>query len=285
MPKNKIASIMPTRRNLKFNVRPERALNWHQDGLHMSQFLNTMSLFFPVGERFFIDSVRNYRDLVKDPELQKAVTAFIGQEAMHGREHDEYNEFVARQGVPIEAQEKAVETLLNFLQKRTPKAFQLSGTIALEHLTAILADGLLSLPEIMDGADPDYRALWNWHALEETEHKAVAFEVYQLAMGDDSDAGAYALRSFALVLATGIFFSIFIPYLVHNVRIKGGLFSIKGWRSVWKHALGTPGIFRYIAPQWLDWFRPGFHPWDHDNRQFLEEIDTLLADVLEKQAA
>jgi predicted metal-dependent hydrolase len=278
-------NIMPIRRNLKFNVRPERALDWHQDGLHMSQFLNTMSLFFPVGERFFIDSVRKYRGMVKDEELKKAVTAFIGQEAMHGREHDEYNEYVAAGGVPIEKQEKLVEDLLNAIQKYTPDAFQLAGTVALEHLTAILADGLLSLPSIMDGADPDYRALWNWHALEETEHKAVAFDVFQLGVGTDDDLKAYALRSFALALATAIFFAIFIPYYLHNVRIKGGLFSLSGWRSVWQHSWGKNGIFRYITPKWLDWFRPGFHPWDHDNREYLEQIDTLLADVLEKQAA
>ena len=82
-------SILPIRRNLKFNLNPAKALTWHRDGLNVSQFLNTMSLFFPVGERFFIDSVRHYRDQITDSELKKAVTAFIGQEAMHGREHEE----------------------------------------------------------------------------------------------------------------------------------------------------------------------------------------------------
>jgi predicted metal-dependent hydrolase len=277
--------VLPTRRNLKFKLRPERALDWHQDGLNVSQFLNTMSLFFPVGERFFIDSVRAFRDQVDDPELEEAVKAFIGQEAMHGREHEEYNEAIAAQGVPIEAQEKFVDNLLRFLQRTTPRAFQLSATVALEHLTAILADGLLNLPEIMDGADEDYKALWNWHALEETEHKSVAFDVYRTVMGDDSDPGSYALRSSALVLATGIFFALFIPYYLHNVRIQGGLFSVQGWRSVWRHTWGRKGIFRFMTPNWLDWFRPGFHPWDHDNQHFLEQIDTLVTDVLDKRDA
>ena len=98
-------SILPIRRNLKFNLNPAKALTWHRDGLNVSQFLNTMSLFFPVGERFFIDSVRHYRDQITDSELKKAVTAFIGQEAMHGREHEEYNDFVAQAGIPLHAQE------------------------------------------------------------------------------------------------------------------------------------------------------------------------------------
>ncbi len=69
-------NILPTRRNLRFKLNPSKALTWHQDGRNVSQFLNTLSLFFPVGERFFIDSVRHYRDVVQDPELKKAVTAF-----------------------------------------------------------------------------------------------------------------------------------------------------------------------------------------------------------------
>ncbi|MBU58652.1 MAG: metal-dependent hydrolase [Alcanivorax sp.] len=277
-------NILPTRRNLRFKLDASKALSWHRDGRNVSQFLNTLSLFFPVGERFFIDSVRHYRDLVQDPDLKAAVTAFIGQEAMHGREHEEYNQYVNDAGVPVEAQEKLVAALLARIQKSTPKAFQLSGTVALEHLTAILADGLLSLPEILDGADEGYQALWNWHALEETEHKAVAFDVYQLAVGTDDQARAYALRCFALVLSTSVFFALFLPFYLHNVRVSGGLFDRQGWRAVWRHSLGRKGIFRYTAKAWLDWFKPGFHPWDHDNRQFLEQFDELVAHALKDAA-
>jgi predicted metal-dependent hydrolase len=273
-------SILPTRRDLKFNLNPARALSWHEDGLNVAQFLNTMSLFFPVGERFFIDSVRNYREQITDPELKKAVTAFIGQEAMHGREHEEYNEAIASHGVPIEAQEKFVAGLLNFVQKIAPESFQLSATVALEHLTAILADGLLSLPNLMQNADADYKALWQWHALEETEHKAVAFDVYQQVVGTDEKLSAYALRSTTLVAATAIFFAIFIPYYLHNIRIKGGLFDLKGWTAMTRLAFGKKGIFRYIAPAWLDWFKRGFHPWDHDNREFLNQLEDRLAYIL-----
>ncbi|KGD61714.1 hypothetical protein T9A_00923 [Alcanivorax jadensis T9] len=278
-------SILPIRRNLKFNLNPAKALTWHRDGLNVSQFMNTMSLFFPVGERFFIDSVRNYRDQITDPELKKAVTAFIGQEAMHGREHEEYNDFVAQAGIPLYAQEAFVARLLKAVQDYSPQSFQLAATVALEHLTAILGGGLLDLPEILEGADDGYKAIWNWHALEETEHKAVAFDVYQVAIGDDSNLGAYALRSGTLVAATGIFFALMIPYYVHNVRIKGGLTDLKGWRAVAKHTWGKKGIFRNITKPWFDWFKPGFHPWDHDNSEQLKNFDALLGDLLKEEAA
>lgn len=277
--------ILPTRRDFKFNLNPKRALSWHEDGLNVAQFLNTMSLFFPVGERFFIDSVRKYRNIVTDPELKKAVTAFIGQEAMHGREHEEYNDAIASHNVPIEAQEKFVADLLSLVQKHTPDAFQLAGTVALEHLTAILADGLLSLDNIMPESDADYKALWQWHALEETEHKAVAFDVFQVAVGTDDDVKAYALRCGALIAATSIFFAIFIPYYLHNVRIKGGLFDLKGWRSVARLTWGKKGIFRFITPSWFDWFKRDFHPWDHDNSAYLEQLEERLAYIIDANQA
>ena len=178
-------NVLPIRRDIKFSLPKDRALDWHRTGVHVSQFLNTMSLFFPVGERFFIDSVRAFRDQVDDPELKKAITAFIGQEAMHGREHDELNDILHELDIPVKAQERTVTRLLNLIQKTTPKAFQLSATVALEHLTAIMGDAVL----------------------------------------------------------------------------------------------------RQAIKPWLDWFKPGFHPWDHDNRHFLESLDDLLGAVLEKEAA
>ncbi|MEE2870893.1 MAG: metal-dependent hydrolase, partial [Pseudomonadota bacterium] len=86
------------------------------------------------------------------------------------------------------------------------------------------------------------------------------------------------------VAATGIFFALFIPFYLHNVRIKGGLTDLKGWRAVAKHTWGKKGIFRNITLPWLDWFKPGFHPWDHDNRQHLENFEALLGDILRDAA-
>lgn len=272
--------VLPTRRNLKFNLDPTRALEWHEKGKNVALFLNTLSVFFPAGERFFIDSVRHYRKQITDAEMKKAVTAFIGQEAMHTREHEEYNEAIKSHDIPIDAQEAFVEAVLKTVQKATPDMFHLAATIALEHLTAILADGLLSLPNLMKESDIDYKTLWQWHALEECEHKAVAFDVWQTAIGTDDDLRLYVLRSATLVIATSIFFAIFIPYYLHNVRIKGGLFDLKGWINVYKQTWGKEGIFRYITPAWFDWFKRGFHPWDHDNSHYLTELKERLAYVI-----
>ena len=269
--------IMPIRRNLKFHVPDDKVLNWHSWGPTVTQFFNTLSLFFPEGERFFINSVRKYRDRIEDPELQEAVRAFIGQEAMHGREHEDYNQKMVEAGLPVDTQEAIVSKLLDVISKYTPNALQLSATVALEHLTAILADILLREPDLIDDSDESYQRLWHWHALEETEHKAVAFDVYQTVFG--TGIKAWALRSVGLILATTIFFSLFYPFYLINTWKVGQLFNLKGWWLSFKFQWLKPGGLRRVVIPWLDWFKPNFHPWDHDNREFLAEMDSLIGDA------
>ena len=268
--------LIPLRRDLKFKLDPKIVSHWHHTGGPIfTSFLNTFSIVLPVGERFFIESVRAYRQKIEDPELKKAVTAFIGQEAMHGREHEEYNDaFFAK--APIAPKfEKFVGKFLGFLNKRGPASFSLSGTIALEHFTALLADGVLSDPLVSEGADPHYAALWRWHSLEETEHKAVAYDVWEVVMG--KGVGAYTLRSLGLLLATIIFWGLVIPVFLEVLRTEGQLTNWKGWKKFFRYTFGDIGLLRKQLGNYVQYFKPGFHPWDHDNREYLKEIDNFLA--------
>lgn len=271
-------SVMPIRRNLEFNLPKDRISDWNNGSVHISHFMNAMSIFFPVGERFFIDSVRHYRDRITDPTLQEAVKGFIGQEAMHGREHEEYNDALTAKGMPADKYERIVLRLLNFFRRFTPKGSQLAGTIALEHLTAILAHRLLSDPSRLDHAEARFTAIWRWHAMEETEHKAVAFDVYTTV--NKFKLFGYLRRCLALILSTTIFFAMLTPFYIGLVRReKGQLFNLKGWWDVTVYLWGPRGALLRALPDWLDFFRPGFHPWDHDNREFLDGIDGLVAEV------
>ena len=269
--------MMPTRRDLKFHLPAEKIEDWHGDGKHISAFLNSLSLLFPVGERFFMDSVRNYRDRIEDPELKKAVTAFIGQEAMHGREHEEYNEALFATSPSAERMERFVAGLLSFGQKSLPKSTQLGITIALEHFTAIMADGLLSDDRILEKADTRFQKIWNWHALEETEHKAVAFDVWATVMGKNPIR--YSERAGTLLLATALLWPIVGITYVNILREQGELTNVKGWRQFLRFTFGEIGYFRKMALNWAEYFKPGFHPWDQDNSHFLAQIDALVAEV------
>lgn len=269
--------VTPIRRDLEFHLPAEKTGRWHPAGKPHSLFMDTLSVFFPTGERFFINSLRPFRERITDPDLLRALNAFIGQEGMHGREHMEYNAKLVGAGIPVDQQEALVDKLLDFGKARLGEDYQLAITVALEHLTAILGDILLREPRLLEGADPHFAALWRWHALEETEHKAVAFDVYEQFVG--KGPRAYAIRTTALVIATTIFWALVYPFWIQNLRARGQLGNLRGIWTAIRFQWLIPGALRRTVPDWLDWFKPGFHPWDHDNREYLERIDDLVDQV------
>lgn len=269
-------NIDPVRRNLKFRLPRGRALSWNPDGVHITQFYNTLSLFFPAGERFFIQSVRNYKDEITGDQLKAQISAFIGQEGFHTREHEAYNEALREAGMPVDRLDQVVVAVLEAV-KKLPRPVQLSVTVALEHLTAVLGDTLLRDEHLLEGADPHYAAIWKWHAIEETEHKAVCFDAYEQVVG--KGLKAYSLRVFSFAMANLIFWSLYFPFYAAMLSRSGGLSSVKGWLRLANFVAGKPGVLRRVLPEWLDFFRADFHPWMHDNRQYLEQADALMQEV------
>ena len=267
--------MIPIRRNLHFKLKPESLGHWHAQGPYVTHFINAMSIFFPEGERYFIHTVRHYRDRIADPELQTALTAFIGQEAMHGREHEDYNRLLAEAGLPSKELEAHAARFLDLLKAKLPAAAQLSVTIAQEHFTAIMAQLVLTDPRLTAGADSRLSALWRWHALEEIEHKAVAFDVYEAAMG--GGLKAYALRSGSMLLTTAGFLGLVLYYQQQLLKADPMVRRGQGLGRFVDFLFKSPGLLPRLALPWLAYFRPGFHPWDHDNRHLLTQMNAVVA--------
>jgi uncharacterized protein len=237
---------------------------WHGGRRAVSLFFDNLSLFFPAGERFFVTSVKAHRHHVRDPKLAAEVRAFCAQEGVHGREHVHYNQFLEARGLPARAIEARVQRLLDRIARRTSKRFQLAVTCALEHFTAIMAETLLGDPRTLDGAHPEMAAMWRWHAAEESEHKAVAFDVYQAA------GGGYALRILAMIGATLVFWAKTFEQQVRLMAADRSLHKPREWWSLFKFLFITPGGLRRVPLLWLSYFRPRFHPSHRDNRALLD---------------
>ncbi len=272
-----MTAILPERRNLQFYLPKDKINDWNGCGSNWTQFMNTLSIFFPAGERFFMQSVRNYRKQITDPELKKAVSAFIGQEAFHTREHEEYNDAMVQAGMPVAEMEQTVVKLLDFLLEKLPKPLLLGVTVALEHLTAMLSDIVLEDDRFIRDSDPHYTALWKWHAMEETEHKGVAYDVFEHVIGKNPKA--YAIRCVAFIGANLIFWSLFYRFYYKMVKSRGEHLSLKGWTTSFRYQFGKRGIFPTLFKDWLSYFKPSFHPWDVDNSHFLDEAESLLQQV------
>lgn len=255
---------LPEVRNLQFPVGEQIARFWHGERKSVTQFFNNLSVFFPAGERFFIASVKAYRDEITSPDLAAEARAFYAQESIHSREHVRYNQMLRAQGYPVDAMEARVERLLARVTHHNPKRWRLAVTCALEHFTALMADLVLQNPRIFAGADPVMAQLWRWHAAEENEHKAVAFDVFQ-AVG-----GTYVERAVTMIGATIIFWGKVIEQQARMMHTDGTAWNPLEWARLFSFLFIRPGGMLGLIPKWFAYFRPRFHPWDHDNRALLE---------------
>src|SRR5690606_1196100 len=251
-------------RRMDFAFSDDIPTYWHAGDPFRTLLFTALSGTFPEGEKFFVDAVRNYRDQIKDPELQQAVSAFIGQEAHHAKGHAALSALMQRKGFPMHKIDRMVHDGLHFMRRRLSPQRQLAMTCALEHFTAILAELLLDHPELTADMDPRMKALWLWHAIEESEHKAVAYDVYQTTVG------SYWVRVSQMVFNT-LEFNFFTG--LHFLRLLHHDGQLKDWRLM-ARGLGelyiSPGWLRKVIPAYLQYYRPDFHPWQRDNSVTLE---------------
>ena len=154
------------------------------DNITATAFLVVLSGAFPPGEDFFVRSVNRFKGRVTDPRLRAQVAGFTGQEVIHSREHDRLNDVFRSRDMNVDLPERAVAAAL-WLLGRLPARQQMVCTAFMEHFTAVLAEELLRDDaelgaDFRDEIHPELADLWLWHALEELEHKAVTYEVYEL---------------------------------------------------------------------------------------------------------
>lgn len=246
-----------------------------------THFMNGLSILFPEGERFFIRSVLAYRDQIKDPKLLQEIKEFCSQEAQHTLVHEAMNALAARHGYPVAMLEGLVRRDLRRFSKRGQKhnwarRAALAMTVCMEHFTAILAYQVLTnAHNTMQGLNPEVAALFKWHALEETEHKGVAFDVYHATGGSP-----YFLR-FAMLLSSFFFLLGLFVNLTVLLYKDGSLWKWSTWKTGLQFTFGPrQGFLTRPFRDWLAFFKPGFHPWkqhrDLDIHSYTAQFDTYL---------
>ena len=216
-----------------------------------------LSSVFPDGEDYFVRSVRHYRDRITDPALKRQVSGFIGQEAVHGREHRVFNDRLAAVGYPTKRYERFTKAGLRFRERILPPISNLAATAALEHFTATLAELVLKSEEIRDlmGADA-VRDLFVWHALEESEHKAVAG-------GERLRVWTMNFFRFGFVIGMGL--AVVLSLLGDSATYRRGNLR-RSWRRLKTSPLADPAIWAQLK----DYNRPDFHPDDSDTTELVE---------------
>ena len=263
-------------RDERFN-RGSTPRRWWAGDAFGTAWHNALSATFPRGEAFFIESVKAHRDGA-DPKLAGEIRAFVRQEINHTREHVAFNRLAEDSGYDIAAIDKRVEEMLA-LTKDRPAIINLAVTMALEHYTAMMAHEFLANPKHFENADRQVRDMWRWHAVEEIEHKGVAYDTWNHATRDWTAWRRWKVRSLLMVIITVQFFKNRWNDSL-NLLAQDGITGVRAKWGLFKYLTVSPGVVRRILPAWLAYFKPGFHPWDHDDRALIARYDGDFADAL-----
>lgn len=267
------ATILPTPSDLSITPRDRRFGReadaprlWHGGRVEATAIYNALSTTFPAGEAFFVESVRAFRDGAP-AKLSEEIKAFTTQEAIHSREHDAFNKRASRSGYDLSKLEARVHQRLAVTRDKPP-IVSLAATMALEHFTAILAHQLLADPRHLAGADKETADLWRWHAIEEIEHKGVAYDSWLHATRHWPRAKRWKVKAKVMLYVTRNFVVDRTAGALELMR-QDGVTGVKAWRLLLWYLWVRPGMFRRIAGAWLKFFMPAFHPWNEDDRSLL----------------
>lgn len=248
------------RKNLDFQLERMSGPHWFGQDAFKSRYFDSVSLLFPDGERYFIESVRAFRHLIQDEKLQQDVTNFIQQEAQHSVAHSKMNKILGEYGLPVEQITADANEIFLWMTRNFSPRFNLTLTAAFEHLTAMMAEIFYSEKHVFADADPMVRALLAWHAIEEMEHRDVAFDVMK-TVGDVPEW----MRKSALIVAVLHMFGIGLHRTYHLLGHDGFTplqrMKLIGRGLPW--LIGRKGVMRRKQSMFLSWFKTGFHPSQH----------------------
>lgn len=265
------ADLTITPRDRRFGRNTAQQRWWAGGDPFATAFYNALSVTFPRGEAMFIEAVKAFRDGVP-PRLEKEIRAFVTQEVMHTREHVAFNNRVEEAGYDITFLNKQVAHVMDLIKSR-PQIVNLCVTMALEHYTAIMAKQFLEDPTAFRNGEGEEVELWKWHAIEEIEHKGVAYDTWLHATRDWSRLKRWRMKSMLMLIVSINFWKNRYIGMLHLLAQDG----ITGWKAhrglVW-FLLGTPGTVRKLFLPWATYFLPGFHPWNEDDRHLIGKFDS-----------
>jgi uncharacterized protein len=279
------STILPTPGDLSITPRDRRFGRetaaprlWHGGRVEATAIYNALSTTFPAGEAFFVESVRAFRDGAP-PRLAEEIKGFTTQEAIHSREHDAFNKRATKSGYDLSRLEAQVERRLAITRGKNP-IVSLAATMALEHFTAILAHQLLAEPRHLEGAEKEAADLWRWHAVEEIEHKGVAYDTWLHATRNWQRRKRWKLKAKVMMYVTRNFVVDRTAGALELMR-QDGVTGLKAWWLLLTYLWLRPGMFRKIAGAWLKFFLPRFHPWNEDDRELLRRHEASVGYVPE----
>ena len=277
MKKQTDGAIKPRRMQFETNNMDMAQFAIHKNSL-ISTFFYALSGMFPDGERFFIHTVRHYQKSIKDERLVADIKGFIGQEAHHGRCHEDLNDEIEKLGIPMTMVSKNMNARVEMLKRRFGPERQLALTVAMEHFTASLAEFVLENPSLLDDAPDTFRKMMLWHSVEEIEHKSVAFDVFRLQVNDEW------MRRRVMVIAMISLFTRITFFQIRMLWKTKHFPSFREWKEATQFFWGKQGVLRANAHGVKKFFKRNFHPNDIDQSALINGWEERFPEVAAQQS-
>lgn len=260
-------------RRPRFDLSDALVVDWHGGDPFKTAVFNGLSMMLPIGEQYIIDAVRRFQNSITAPHLRSDVQQLLGQESVHRLHHTAYNDALVRhRGYSLDALEAWMRANDEWANANLNALEHLAVAVAYEHLTASIAYAAFVDERWFAGADNRVSAFWFWHALEELEHKAVAFDVYI-----DAGGGRDLLKK-AMIGVTYRFLRI----LSRNMGIMfraDGAGGLSTWvRGLWFFA-GPRGLIWALGRDYAAFYRPDFHPHARDDSLIMDRAQQLLTQL------
>lgn len=178
---------------------------WNRREPDLAIAANAVSLLMPHAEPYVVASVRSQLPTIRDTDadLAERATAYAAQEAQHHGQHRRFNDMLLARYPRLSMVERMTAWLFGRLRRRST-LFGLAFAAGFECIAFTAARWVDKRTRLLRGGDPTATTLFLWHLAEEVEHKSVAWEVYQTAVGPDGGGRlryAWATWVSGLVLA------------------------------------------------------------------------------------
>lgn len=264
--------------NFKFDPK-ELDVKFYLQKEWATAYFAALSIFLTYGEDLVIETARYHRDFIKDPILKQRLTSLIGQEAIHSKLHDEYNDIMIPNHIPVRLYRFLAEQVFNHTFLKFPQPLKLSMMAGIEHFTAVLAEFMMKHEDhFYHSQDDKARALWMWHMLEESEHKDIAYDTYQVLSGHYGLRIAGFFIAFITLMVGVSAGALFLPFLRRPQNVLDKHFWGEAKESLALLFSPKRGVFGSTMPHIFDYLRPTFHPNDHDTSEYLAYYEKKLLD-------
>lgn len=259
-------------RKMGFEVSPDTPRYWADGDPVKTTFANALSAIFPVGEHIFVRVMRRNLCRISDAELKQMGRKFCAQEGHHAREHGRFNQFLTEQlgYSDLSRREQNFQRFMAWLEAHCSDEHQLAGVAATEHFTSVMGHIIMSQPDRWLAERNELASMLLWHAVEEVEHKSVAFDVYE------NIDGAYWRRSLWLAMMCGILAYTLGSRQLYMLKQEGLLYKPATWQGMARFYFGKRGVLRaFNSRHFWSFLKPDFHPWQLDDRALIRHWEAL----------